>query len=295
MPLVSVVMTSYNHEKFISEAIESVLNQTFKDLELIVVDDNSGDRSRVIIEEFAKKDERIRKIFHQKNCGIAKTANDGLRNSNGKFIAFIASDDLWMKDKLEKQFKILERDEDLIVWCNSAIIDDDSEFTGEKSSEKYKNATSQGYVFDQIVNSWISGSGIMMKRENIENIEFNENLKYLNDTMFYLDLAHGYKFHYMEEALSKYRLHGENSSFGIKDIEGWYKDSFLLCSCIFSKYGEHLSYQALGNIFYKTCIIPIMIGTQNDLLNKYNLIYPVILPLNFMMLIISTFLKVNVK
>jgi len=142
LPLVSVVMTSYNHEKFISGAIESVLNQTFKDLELIVVDDNSWDRSRVIIEEFAKKDERIRKIFHQKNCGIAKTANDGLRNSNGKFIAFIASDDLWMKDKLEKQFKILERDEDLIVWCNSAIIDDDSEFTGEKSSEKYKNATS---------------------------------------------------------------------------------------------------------------------------------------------------------
>ncbi len=280
-------MTSYNHEKFISEAIESVLNQTFKDLELIVVDDNSSDRSRLIIEGYAGKDDRIRKIFHQKNCGIAKTANHGLRNSNGKFTAFIASDDLWMKQKLERQLKILEKDEDLIVWCNSAIINGDSEFTGEKSSEKYKNATSHGYVFDEIVNSWISGSGLMMKSENIKDIQFNEDLKYLNDTLFYLDLAHRYKFHYMEETLSKYRLHGENSSFGIKDIEGWYKDSFLLCSYVFKKYGERLSYQALRNIFYKTCIIPVMIATQNNLLNKYNLIYPVILPLNFMMLMIK--------
>ncbi len=287
MPLVSVVMTSYNHEKFISYAIDSVLNQSFKDLELIIIDDNSMDRSPLIISELADKDERIRKMFHQKNLGIAKTINDGLRNCNGKFIAFIASDDLWMEDKLEKQLKILEEDENLIVWCNSAIIDDASEFTGEKSSEKYKNATSNGYVFDQIVNSWISGSGIMMKRDNLKDIQLNENLKYLNDTMFYLDLAHNHKFHYMEETLSKYRIHGENCSFKIKDIEGWYKDSFLLCRYIFNKYGEHLSYQALRNIFYKTCIIPVMIGAQNDMLNKYNLIYPVILPLNFMMLIIK--------
>lgn len=285
MSLVSVIMPSYNHEKFISESIESVLNQTLKDLELIIIDDHSMDRSRLIIEEFAKKDERIRKIFHQKNCGIAKTINEGIRNSNGKYIALIASDDMWMSEKLEKQFEILKKDENLIVWCNSAIIGDDSKLTGEKSSEKYENATPHGHVFDKIVNSWISGSGIIMKKENIKNIEFNENLKYLNDTMFYLDLAYRYKFYYMEEALSKYRLHGENSSFGkINDIKAWYDDSFLLCTYVFRKYGSHLSYLALKNIFYKTCVIPIMIGTQNDLLNRLNLIYPVILPLNFIML-----------
>lgn len=292
MPLVSVIMPSYNHEKFISEAIESVLNQTFKDLELIIIDDHSTDKSRLIIGEFAKKDGRIKKIFHEKNCGIAKTVNHGLRKSNGKYIALIASDDIWMSKKLEKQFKILEEDENLIVWCNSAIIDDYSEFTGEKSSEKYENATSHGYVFDKVVNSWISGSGIILKRENLKNIEFNENLKYLNDTMFYLDLAYRYKFYYMEEPLSKYRLHGENTSYGkIKDIKGWYDDSFLLCSYVFGKYGNYLSYRALKNIFHKTCTIPIIMGTHNDLLNKLNVIYPVILPLNFIMLTIKTLSK----
>jgi teichuronic acid biosynthesis glycosyltransferase TuaG len=163
LPAVSVIMPSYNHEKFISETIESVLGQTFKDFELIIIDDMSADRSRQIIEEFAQKDNRIKRIFHEKNLGIAKTINEGVRNSTGKYVALIASDDLWVSEKLEKQIKILEEDENLVVWCNSAIIDSNSNLTGEISSEKYKNATPHGYVFEEIINSWISGSGIIMK------------------------------------------------------------------------------------------------------------------------------------
>lgn len=292
MPVVSVIMPSYNHEKFIGESIESVLWQTFKDLELIIIDDKSNDRSRQIIGEFAKKDNRIKRIFHKKNLGIAKTINEGVRDATGKYIALIASDDVWVSEKLEKQLKILEGDENLVVWCNSAIIDSNSNITGEISSEKYKNATPHGYVFEEIINSWISGSGIIMKRENIRDMQYNENLKYLNDTQFYADLAYRYQFYYMEETLSKYRLHGDNTSFGdIEDIKGWYQDSLLLCVYLFQKYGGELSYKSLRNIFYKTCIIPFMIGTQNDIINRFNLIYPVIIPLTFVSLIIKTIPK----
>ncbi|HEX3013999.1 MAG TPA: glycosyltransferase [Methanobacterium sp.] len=289
MPVVSVIMPSYNHEKFIGEAIESVLGQTFQNIELIIIDDKSNDRSRQIIEEFAQKDNRIKKIFHRKNLGIAKTINEGVENSIGKYVALIASDDVWVIEKLEKQLKILEVNENLVVWCNSAIIDSNSNLTGEVSSKKYKNATPHGYVFENIINSWISGSGIIMKRENIRGVRYNENLKYLNDTQFYADLAYRYQFYYMGEALSKYRLHGDNASFGeIDDIKGWYQDSLVLCIYLFQKYGGELSYKALKNIFYKTCIIPFMIGTQNDALNRLNIIYPVIIPLTFISLIILT-------
>ena len=285
-------MPSYNHEKFICETIESILGQTFKDFELIIIDDRSSDGSRQIIEKFAQKDSRIKRIFHKKNLGIAKTINEGVRNSTGKYIALIASDDLWFSEKLEKQLEILEEDENLVVWCNSAIIDSKSNFTGEISSEKYKNATPHGHVFEEIVNSWISGSGIIMKRENIMDMQYNENLKYLNDTKFYADLAYRYQFYYMEEPLSKYRLHGDNASFGkITDIKGWYQDSLLLCVYIFQEYSDKLSYKALKNIFFKTCIIPVMIGTQNDIINKFNLIYPVIIPLTFFSLTIKTIPK----
>lgn len=282
-------MPSYNHEKFIGEAIESVLGQTFQSIELIIIDDKSKDRSRQIIEEFAQKDKRIKKIFHRNNLGIAKTINEGVENSIGKYVALIASDDVWVNEKLEKQLKILEVNENLVVWCNSAIIDSNSNITGEVSSKKYKNATPHGYVFENIINSWISGSGIIMKRENIRGVRYNENLKYLNDTQFYADLAYRYQFYYMGEALSKYRLHGDNASFGeIDDIKGWYHDSLVLCIYLFQKYGGELSYKALKNIFYKTCIIPFMIGTQNDALNRFNIIYPVIIPLTFISLIILT-------
>ncbi|MEL7671346.1 glycosyltransferase [Methanobacterium sp.] len=292
MPVVSVIMSSYNHEKFISEAIESVLGQTFRDLELIIIDDRSRDNSQQIIDEFAQKDNRIKKIFHRENLGIAKTINEGIKNSTGKYIALIASDDVWASEKLEKQLKILEADENLVVWCNSAIIDSNSNLTGEITSEKYKNATPHGYVFEEIVNSWLSGSGIIMKRENIHDMRYSENLKYLNDTQFYADLAYKYQFYYMMEALSKYRLHGDNASFGeITDIKGWYHDSLVLCIYLFQEYGSGLSYKALKNIFYKTCIIPFMIGTQNDVLNRFNIIYPVVTPLTFMLLTVKTIPK----
>ncbi len=292
MPVVSVIMPSYNHEKFIGEAIESVLGQTFKDLEFIIIDDESKDKSQQIIMEFARKDNRIKEIFHRKNLGIAKTINEGIKNSTGKYIALIASDDMWVNEKLEKQLKILERDENLVVWCNSAIIDSNSNLTGEITSEKYKNATPHGYVFEEIINSWLSGSGIIMKRENIQDMRYSENLKYLNDTQFYADLAYRYQFYYMEETLSKYRLHGDNASFGeITDIKGWYHDSLVLCVYIFQEYGSGLSYKALKNIFYKTCIVPFMIGTQNDILNRFNIIYPVITPLTFIFLTLKTIPK----
>ena len=78
MPLVSVFMKSYNHDRFISEAIESVLRQDFEDLELIIVDDGSTDASRQIIESYERQDHRIRSIFHERNLGITKVVNDGI-------------------------------------------------------------------------------------------------------------------------------------------------------------------------------------------------------------------------
>jgi glycosyltransferase involved in cell wall biosynthesis len=123
MPLVSVIMTSYNYGRYISEAIESVLNQTLADLELIVIDDASSDDSAGIIERYGKTDPRVRPIYHLQNKGIARTLNEGIEAASGKFIAFIASDDSWATDKLEKQVDVLEKDEDLVVWSEGEIMD----------------------------------------------------------------------------------------------------------------------------------------------------------------------------
>lgn len=137
MVLVSVVLPSYNYDKYISEAIESVLNQTFSDLELIIIDDYSTDTSREIIKGYKEKDDRIRFIFHEKNEGMARTYNDGIFSAKGKYIAILDSDDLWDLKKLEKQVKILEKDENLIVWSDGDLIDAKGNFLGKTFTQRY--------------------------------------------------------------------------------------------------------------------------------------------------------------
>jgi len=109
MVLVSVLMASFNHERYISEAIESVLKQSFSDLELIIVDDCSTDGSKQIILDYQAKDNRVHAFFHKENMGIAKTVNHALDVAKGRFISFIGSDDLWVPKKLELNLRFCER------------------------------------------------------------------------------------------------------------------------------------------------------------------------------------------
>ena len=102
-------MTVFNREDFVSEAIESVLNQSIKDLELIIVDDASIDRSKEIIRVYKEKDKRIKIFLHNRNMGIAKLSNDGIGNAKGKYVAIIDSDDFWIKNKLDEQLKTLKK------------------------------------------------------------------------------------------------------------------------------------------------------------------------------------------
>lgn len=109
-PLVSIIMPCYNGEKFIGEAIESVLKQTYQNWELIIVDDGSIDNSKRIIKQYYS-DERIQYIQHKKNRGIPATRNTGIKTSKSEFIAFLDQDDLWLKEKLKQQVQILNKDQ----------------------------------------------------------------------------------------------------------------------------------------------------------------------------------------
>jgi glycosyltransferase involved in cell wall biosynthesis len=214
MPLVSVVMPSYNHEEFIAESIESVLGQDFDDFELIIVDDASTDSSRQIIQKYAAEDSRIRVILHEANCGIAKTANDGIEAAKGKFIANTASDDVWARDKLTKQLAVIASNENLIVWSEGEVIDRKGQPVGKSFSELHRTVSRKksGDIFQELlkINS-IFGSTLLFKKTNLGEIRFDESLMYLNDHKFALDLAREYEFYYIAEPLAQYRVHGKNT------------------------------------------------------------------------------------
>ncbi|BBA52809.1 putative glycosyltransferase [Fusobacterium varium] len=110
-PLVSIITPVYNAEEFLEETILSVLNQEYVNWELILIDDCSSDKSNEIIEQYLKKDKRIKYLKNKKNSGPAITRNNGINISKGNYIAFLDSDDLWYKDKLKNQINfMLEKD-----------------------------------------------------------------------------------------------------------------------------------------------------------------------------------------
>ena len=112
MPAVSVVIPTYNRASYIGEALESVLSQTFKDWELIVVDDGSTDNTQGVIKSFLNKDNRIRCI-RQENRGAVAARNKALEVASGKYVAFLDDDDRWLPDKLEMQVKVMESDPEI--------------------------------------------------------------------------------------------------------------------------------------------------------------------------------------
>lgn len=239
MPLVSVIMPSYNHEKYISEAIESVLNQTFADFELIITDDASIDRSKEIIQTYAKKDARIRAYYHNENKGIAKTMNDGLEAAKGKFIALFSSDDVWVENKLEKQLQVLSETEDLVVWSEGLVIDALGVPTGELFTKKHGalDRRKSGNIFNELLKgNYICGQSVILKRENVKDIKFDEQLKYLNDYKFMVELARRYEFYFIQEPLAMYRIHGKNSILSNKDE--WLKDQIVINEYFLQQYAS---------------------------------------------------------
>lgn len=240
MILVSIIMPLFNNEKYVSETIESVLNQTFNDFELIIIDDCSRDNSREIVRKYREKDNRIKLISHNKNTGIAKTTNDGLDIANGKFIAFIDSDDVWDQRKLEKQLKVLENNENYIVWSEGEVIDENSEPTGQTFTQIHNAITKKksGNIFNELLQgNYLFKSSLILKKKNIGNRRFNERLRILDDYLFELALATKYNYFFINEPLTKYRIHGTNITCDQKSIG---TDLFKLRTIIIKNYDKYI-------------------------------------------------------
>ncbi|MFH1657314.1 MAG: glycosyltransferase family 2 protein [bacterium] len=125
-PKVSVIIPTYNREKLLPRAIQSVLSQTYSNWELIVVDDGSTDNTKEIMEEFQRKDKRIKYIWQENFGGVSKPINTGLKASQGDYIALLEDDDEWLPEKLERQLEIFQnsKKENLgLVGCNILMVD----------------------------------------------------------------------------------------------------------------------------------------------------------------------------
>lgn len=180
-PLITVVMPNYNGHRFVEQAIDSVLNQTYQNFELLVVDDCSKDDSLQLIQRKAQSDKRIRVIALEHNAGVANVRNRGIKEAKGKYIALLDNDDLWTEDKLERQLAIAERGAD-IVYCSYDFIDEQN-----KTIKKSFIVPQQTNFNKMLASSVISCSTSFIKTELMQAHPFNPEF-YHEDYVLWMEL-----------------------------------------------------------------------------------------------------------
>lgn len=137
MEKISVILPVFNSEKCLRKSIESVLNQTYSDIELIIIDDGSTDHSVKVIKQFMVNDSRISLLINKQNMGVSFSRNRGIENATGKYIAFIDADDKWDTDKLEAQMNYINKNKVQWVFSNYRYISKKKNYVVSRNSGKY--------------------------------------------------------------------------------------------------------------------------------------------------------------
>ncbi|OGM60207.1 hypothetical protein A2955_04055 [Candidatus Woesebacteria bacterium RIFCSPLOWO2_01_FULL_37_19] len=195
MTEVSVIIPTYNRRLVIGRAIKSVLNQTYNDYELIIVDDGSSDGTRELIQEYAEKDKRIKYVY-QENRGASSARNFGIKQSLGEYLAFLDSDNEWLSDFLETMVSVFKNRKSLLMaYCseNLFLTSEDRDINGKIIARRVR---AEEYNPAKLLKTnYIDINCVILKRELYDNLGgFDENLTSLEDWDYFARVAIAYPF-----------------------------------------------------------------------------------------------------
>jgi len=243
MPLISVVIPVYNNETTIQETIESVLSQSFSDLELIVINDGSQDSTLKIVSSIL--DPRL-KVFSYPNAGLAATRNRGVSHASGEYISFIDADDLWTPDKLEAQFKALQvNPQAAVAYSWTDWIDESGQFLRPGG-----HISVNGDVFATLlVRDFVeSGSNPLIRTEALAEVGgFDESLPAVEDWDMWLRLAAGYEFVCVPSPQILYRVSSSSMSSNVWKMEAGSLRVIERAFAVAPESLQHLKREVLAN------------------------------------------------
>lgn len=221
MPLVSVIMNCYNGEAYLREAVESVINQTYKDWELIFWDNQSTDGSREIIRSF--KDPRIKYFYAQMHTGLGQARKLAVAQAAGQWIGFIDVDDLWLPDKLTKQVKIINSHNDPVlglVYGRARIFGENID-KEELDLKYYKRKLPEGDVFRQLLyDNFIAFLTMLVSKDAYNRVGgFSDAFLYAPDYQLSLAVARHYSVGAVQSYIAEYRKHHDNLTKEIKKTD----------------------------------------------------------------------------
>ena len=222
--LVSIIMNCHNGEKYLKESIDSVIDQTYSNWELIFFNNLSDDNSLSILELY--NDKRIR-IFNSKNfLNLYEARNEAIKKCSGKYICFLDTDDLWLSDKLQKQVLFMESNPIYsMVYSNYYNYFQEK----KKTDIKYKNILPEGKITDKLLKHYFIGIlTIMIKRKIFETNSFDSKLNVIGDFEFFISLSLEKKIGCIQKPLAIYRIHKNNFSkknynIYIRELSNWIK------------------------------------------------------------------------
>jgi glycosyltransferase involved in cell wall biosynthesis len=217
-PAFSVVLPNYNYARFIGDTIQSVLDQTCKDYELIVVDDGSTDNSAELIESFVQKNPERMRLVRKANKGLPSARNAAWPHCRGRFIAFLDSDDLWTPDFLEKILEFFETNPGAsAVYTNAELFQSASgQVLGNWFGPMSYRTPHSGWIADKL---FLNGNFIpivtgVVRREVVDKAGFfDERFKVGEDWDFWLRVSSQYEIHYIDRVCCRIRRHPANLSF----------------------------------------------------------------------------------
>ena len=246
MTVVSIIIPVFNSASTIAETVESAVNQTFPDIEIIIVNDGSTDETLTVLSQF--DDPRIR-VFSYENGGSSQARNHGIKKATGEFITFIDADDLWSPDKIELQVKTLRHNPDAGVAYSWTTFMDEAGCVLYHQTPAYD----EGDIYPALLvrNFMCSGSNILARRSVIEAVgEFDTQLSSVVDWEYYLRLAAHCRFALVRKHQIFYRKSSQSISGNLPQVE---VNSIAVINRAFQQAPQHLQslkHQSLSELYY---------------------------------------------
>lgn len=237
--LISVVIPSYNRANTIVRCLDSILSQTYKNIEIIIVDDCSTDNTAEVIKKYNSPNVFYYKLDRNRRACYAR--NFGAKKAMGKYIAFQDSDDVWHPDKLEKELELLKSENVDFVFCGMNKIGS----TGNEYFPIQRDIdTKKDFFWQELRWNAVSTQTILMKKEVIESVQFDESLKKYQDWDFAIRVAQQFSIAYLPEPLVDYYIQENSVSVTVNHFDS--------INIIYSKYYEYIKQNKRLNAHYLT-------------------------------------------
>ena len=227
-PLVSVIVNCHNGETYLKKSINSILNQSYKNFEVIFFDNSSNDESKNIFKSF--NDKRLKYFYGKNKINLYKARNKAIYKASGDYITFLDTDDFWSKNFLREHIRIIRQFNSQILYSKYYIKNESKRTIYLK---KEKDLVS-GYITQNLLDNYSIGIiAVMVRRSIFNKYKFNKDLNIIGDFDFFIKLSLKYKFFALKKALATYRYHSENLTsrnnlLYYLEFKQWYKNNFKL-------------------------------------------------------------------